>query len=91
MHRALRNRTFVMWERAGCPPPGTRPGEGEVVATGPGGRKVTRYWALPPGREFDGSPEEMAMMAGIGVELVKDLPSAGTLIRRIWKECLDAR
>src|SRR5262245_24420801 len=28
-HRVLRNRTFQMWEEAGCPPAGKRPGEGD--------------------------------------------------------------
>jgi hypothetical protein len=28
-HRALRNRTFEMWEAAGCPPAGKRPAEGQ--------------------------------------------------------------
>jgi nitronate monooxygenase len=32
-HRVLRNRTTAMWEAAGCPPPGKRPGEGDVLAT----------------------------------------------------------
>ena len=43
-HRALRNRTFVMWDAAGCPPVGKRPGEGDVVATRPDGSKILRYW-----------------------------------------------
>ena len=32
-HRTLRNRTLEMWEAAGCPPPGKRPGEGDILAT----------------------------------------------------------
>lgn len=38
-HRTLRNGTLTRWEAAGCPPPGQRPGEGDVVATGPNGRE----------------------------------------------------
>ena len=31
-HRAIHNSTAEMWEAAGRPPPGSRPGEGEVIA-----------------------------------------------------------
>ena len=90
MHRALRNRTFVMWDAAGCPLPGNRPGEGEVVATRPDGSKVLRYFVAPPNRELQGKPEECALYAGLSVEHVKDLPAAGELVRRLWRECLAA-
>ncbi len=30
-HRTLRNSTIEMWEAAGRPPPGERPGEGETI------------------------------------------------------------
>ena len=39
MHRVLRNRTFTMWETAGCSLPGKRPGEGDVIATQADGTK----------------------------------------------------
>ena len=32
-HRTLRNSTVGVWERAGRPPTGTRPGEGDVLGT----------------------------------------------------------
>jgi nitronate monooxygenase len=32
-HRVLRNRTLEIWEAAGCPPTGKRPGEGDILAT----------------------------------------------------------
>jgi nitronate monooxygenase len=90
MHRALRNRTFVMWDSAGCPSPGRRPGEGDVVATGPDG-KFLRYSSWAPGRELQGAPVEMALYAGLSVEFVKDLPRAGELVERLWRECETAR
>src|SRR6185369_8093738 len=34
-HRALRNRTVARWEAAGRPPPGSRPGEGDMVGRAP--------------------------------------------------------
>ncbi len=70
LHRALRNRTFVMWESAGCPSPGRRPGEGELVTTRTSGEKVLRYSAYPPDRDFHGAAGEMALMAGLGAILV---------------------
>ena len=88
LHRALRNRTFVMWEAAGCPSPGKRPGEGEVVATRPDGTKVLRYFVAPPTQELQGRPEECGLYAGLSVEHVKDLPAAGELVHRLWRECL---
>jgi nitronate monooxygenase len=90
MHRALRNRTFVMWDAAGCPSPGHRPGEGEVVATGPNGAKVLRYFVAPPNQGLEGRPEECALYAGLSVEHVKDVPGAGELVHRLWRECLAA-
>jgi nitronate monooxygenase len=90
LHRALRNRTFLMWEAAGCPLPGKRPGEGEAVATRPDGTKVLRYFVAPPNRELQGRPEECGLYAGLSVEHVKDLPAAGDLVHRLWRECLAA-
>jgi nitronate monooxygenase len=88
MHRALRNRTFVMWDAAGCPTPGKRPGDGDVVATRPDGSKVFRYGSQAPPREFEGSVTECPLWAGLGVEFVKDLPAARELVERLWRECM---
>ena len=41
--RTLRNSTWEAWRAAGEPPPGVRPGEGDVVATGEDGREIARY------------------------------------------------
>lgn len=87
MHRALRNRTFVMWDAAGCPSPGKRPGEGDVIATRPDGSKVLRYSFRSPLRGLEGSVTECPLWAGLSVEFVKDLPPAGELVQRLWREC----
>src|SRR4029077_9136932 len=42
-HRALRNATAQAWQAAGCPPPGSRPGEGETIARAADGAPVVRY------------------------------------------------
>jgi nitronate monooxygenase len=90
-HRTLRNGTLNHWEAAGCPPVGKRPGEGDSVATGPGGTKVVRYSIMPPQAGFEGAVTDLAMYAGQGVDDVKDLPTARDLIGRLWAECLAAR
>jgi nitronate monooxygenase len=86
-HRALRNRTFVMWDAAGCPPVGKRPGEGDVLATRPDGSKVLRYWEASPTKGLGGAVAECALFAGLGVDSVKDLPRGGDLVERLWREC----
>jgi nitronate monooxygenase len=86
-HRALRNRTFVLWDAAGCPPPGKRPGEGEAIATRPDGSKVLRYDWRSPYRGMEGAVTECALYAGRSIDFVKDLPAAGELVERLWQEC----
>ncbi len=41
-HRAIHNSTAERWEAAGRPPPGSRPGEGEVVAHFASGEPIVR-------------------------------------------------
>jgi nitronate monooxygenase len=89
-HGVLRNRTFQMWEAAGCPPPGRRPGEGDVVAVNATGNPITRYAATMPGPLSKGTIAEMCMYAGRGVDSIKDVPSAAELVQRLWKECVEA-
>jgi nitronate monooxygenase len=89
-HRALRNRTFVLWDAAGCPPPGKRPGERETVATRPDGSKVLRYDYRSPYRGMEGAVTECALYAGRSVDFIKDLPAASELVERLWQECKGA-
>lgn len=91
LHRVLQNRTFVAWEAAGCPSPGKRPGEGEVVGTRPNGSKLVRYGGSPPLQGFTGQLMDCVLYAGQSVEAVKDLPHAADLVRRLWAQCEAAR
>jgi nitronate monooxygenase len=86
LHRVLRNSTLEHWEAAGSPPPGQRPGEGDVVARDRAGNAIPRYEDVAPRPGMTGAIGDMAMYAGTGVEHVKDLPSAGELVRRLWQE-----
>jgi len=91
-HRVLRNATLDMWEAAGCPPPGKRPGEGDVLTTNAvnGGTK-RRYGASSPGPDDRGALQDLVHYAGQGVDAIRDVPSAADLVARLWKECLAAR
>src|ERR1700679_2413417 len=42
-HRAIHNSTAAMWEEAGRPAPGERPGEGDVLAHFASGEQIVRY------------------------------------------------
>lgn len=69
-HRVLRNPTVSEWEAAGRPPPGERPGEGEVVG-GRAGRPIVRYSDAQPTRETTGDVHAMALYAGTSVGRVR--------------------
>ena len=90
-HRVLRNRTLEMWEAAGCPPAGKRPGEGDVLTTNSvTGAMKRRYGTANPVPDDRGAVTELALWAGQGVDAIRDIPSAGELVGRLWRECLDA-
>ena len=90
-HRVLRNRTIDMWEAAGCPPAGKRPGEGDVLTTNSvTGAMKRRYGTTGPVPDDHGAVTELALWAGQGVDAIRDIPSAGELVGRLWRECLDA-
>jgi nitronate monooxygenase len=91
-HRVLRNKTVEMWEAAGCPPPGKRPGEGDVVATNVvSGATKRRYGIGSPVANDRGTLGELPLWAGMGVDAIRDIPSAADLVPRLWQECLLAR
>jgi nitronate monooxygenase len=88
LHRVLRNKATEAWEAAGSGPAGLRPGDGETVAV-IGNTPLPRYTMYPPN---EGMPEsvvsEMALYAGLGVDLIHDVPSARDLVKRLWSECI---
>ncbi|HJU72805.1 MAG TPA: nitronate monooxygenase [Gemmatimonadaceae bacterium] len=90
-HRVLRNKTLEMWEAAGCPQPGKRPGEGDILTTDTvTGEAKRRYSSRSTSRNDQGAVLEMALYAGEGVDAIRDIPSAGELVERLWKECVAA-
>jgi len=86
-HRVLRNRTLELWEAAGCPPSGLRPGEGDVLAFLPNGKTYKRYEDAPPLRGMDGSVLELCLYAGLSVADVTDVRPAADLVAALWNEC----
>jgi nitronate monooxygenase len=85
-HRVLRNSTYRAWEAAGRPPPGRRPGEGEVILRGSNGMSVVRYHMALPTRDDDGDWEAAALYAGSGVAAVQDTPPLAELIERLMAD-----
>jgi nitronate monooxygenase len=85
-HRVLRNSTFLAWEAAGCPQPGSRPGEGDLIFTRADGHQVHRYDNNAPLVGCQGRMLEASLYAGTGADAIRDLPSAGDLVKRLWAE-----
>jgi NAD(P)H-dependent flavin oxidoreductase YrpB (nitropropane dioxygenase family) len=85
-HRTLKNSTFIAWDRAGRPQPGTRPGENDVILRAPNREPVPRYSAEPPSADTTGDWEAAALYAGTGVGKITDVPPAAEIIARIMAE-----
>lgn len=85
-HRALRNSTVEMWEKAGRPLSGERPNEGEVIARKADGTPVVRYSFSQPLETMQGDVEAMGHYAGQGVGLIKDIRPAAKIVQRLKQE-----
>ena len=81
-HRVLRNQTLAMWESAGNPAAGSRPGEGDVIATR-AGRPVVRYSDAQPTTDTEGEIGSMALYAGTSVDSLRGGVSAAEIVRGI--------
>lgn len=82
-HRVLRNETLASWEAAGAPAAPHRPGEGDVLATTPDGRRCLRYEDQPPMPGMDGDVDAMALYAGEAAGLVHEIAPAATIVRTL--------
>jgi NAD(P)H-dependent flavin oxidoreductase YrpB (nitropropane dioxygenase family) len=82
-HRALRNSTARAWEAAGRPPPGQRPGGGDVIAHFASGEAIVRYEPAPPMVGTTGEIEALSMWAGQGVALAKGTQSAAEIVAEL--------
>jgi nitronate monooxygenase len=84
--RTLRNSTWQAWQAAGEPPPGARPGEGDVVATGEDGRDIVRYDNDAPVAGASGDIAAMCLYAGQGVGLAQRTQPAADIVREVAEE-----
>jgi nitronate monooxygenase len=82
-HRALRNSTARTWEAAGRPPPGQRPGEGEVIAHFASGEAIVRYEPAPPMAGTTGQIEALSMWAGQSVALARQPQPAADIVAEL--------
>lgn len=82
-HRALRNATIDAWEAAGRPPAGSRPGEGEHVATRPTGSGIPRYASSTPVDGMEGDIDAMSLWAGQSVALVRRVEPAADIVAEL--------
>lgn len=87
-HRVIRNSSFQMWEAAGGPNSGQRPGERDVVARFPNGDPVERYSDVIPTREMKGHLEALALYAGHSVEFIHDVRPAGQIVRTLHEQTI---
>ena len=85
-HRVLRNKTLDDWETAGCPQPGQRPGEDEVLAEGSAYDTIIRYDDSPPVETTKGQILECCLYAGTGCGSIDNIPPAAQLLSDIWSE-----
>ncbi len=85
-HRVLVSNLVRAWQDAGCPPPGRRPGEGEVIGTGPDGHPIQRYDADPPITGMTGDWQACALYAGQSAGLIYEILPADEIVRRVVEE-----
>ena len=89
-HRTLRNSTVEAWEAAGRPPSGSRPGEGEIVATWFDGVPVERYASTSARVGLTGDIEALSLWAGQSVGLIDAVLPAGEIVRQLATEAAAA-
>jgi nitronate monooxygenase len=82
-HRAIHNSTAERWEAAGRPAPGSRPGEGEVIAHFASGEPILRYSPAPPMVGTTGEIEPLSLWAGQSVALAKQPQPAAEIVAEL--------
>ena len=82
-HRAIHNSTAEMWEAAGRPALGSRPGEGQVIAHFASGDPILRYSPAPPMVGMTGEIEALSLWAGQSVALAKQPQPAAEIVAEL--------
>ena len=81
-HRAIHNSTAEMWEAAGRPPLGSRPGEG-LIAQFASGEPILRYSPAPPMVGTTGEIEALSLWAGQSVALARQSQPAAEIVAEL--------
>lgn len=89
-HRALSNSASENWQAAGCPQPGSRPGEQEIIGHKPNGDAVLRYQSYTPKPETTGDVAAMSLWSGQGVALVQKTMPAAEIVEEIYRDAKQA-
>jgi nitronate monooxygenase len=82
-HRAIHNSTAERWEAAGRPAPGSRPGEGDVIAHFASGDPILRYSPAPPMVGTTGEIEALSLWAGQSVALANQRQPAAEIVAEL--------
>lgn len=85
-HRTLRNSTVDMWEAAGQPVMGGRPGEEDVLGQYDDGTPILRYDVGFPRPGASGDIDAMALYAGQGVGQAGSVRGAADVIHELASE-----
>jgi nitronate monooxygenase len=85
-HRVLRNETVELWETAGRPEAGDRPGEDEEVGRYPNGSPVERYGDDLPVDGATGDVEAWALYAGQSAGLTDEVRPAAEVVADLVSE-----
>jgi len=85
-HRTLRNSTVDLWEAAGRPEMGDRPGEEQVLGEYDDGTPIVRYAVGFPRPGASGDVDAMALYAGQGVGQATSIQHAADVVRDLARE-----
>ncbi len=85
-HRCLVNGTSSAWISAGCPPAGSRPNEGKIVANDSSGMAIPIYDSFEPTVSTIGDVGAMALYAGQSVAQAKRTQPVAEIVREIVED-----
>jgi nitronate monooxygenase len=87
--RTLSNHTLQLWEEAGRPDHGRRPGECDVIGQTSRGTPIIRYDDDFPARGTTGDLESMVLYAGESVGLVRRVQPAAEIVGDIARQAAE--
>lgn len=82
-HRALHNSTAEIWQAAGRPRPGGRPGEGETIAREASGEPIVRYSNALPLTGTTGDIAALSLWAGQSVALARQTQPVAEIVAEL--------